>query len=240
MAENRIIVRRVRKGRRQWERGGGRKGGEGGGYIYMIYIYVYDIGQYRLIGAYICIWKRIDGAERLHGRPYIIMYTVGNISPLPPPSPPGPPLLGHDVGFLTLGPKLDPLLNPPPLLLVDLRWTPVADPGCVCVTGVITPTPLECGWRHTGNAQGGGVLVNVQEWGWNVDDITRTMSKGLWKILYPRLDPPPPFQKSWIRPCMYMYIPLSSHAWIGLSQLSHPVRGRFHSAADCNLRAVSI
>ena len=26
----------------------------------------------------------------------------------------GPPLLGHDVGFLTLGPKLDPLLDPPP------------------------------------------------------------------------------------------------------------------------------
>ena len=38
------------------------------------------------------------------------------------------PLLGHDVGFLTLGPKLDP----PLFLLVDPRWTPVADPGCVC------------------------------------------------------------------------------------------------------------
>ena len=25
----------------------------------------------------------------------------------------GPPLLGHDVGFLTLGPKLGPLLDPP-------------------------------------------------------------------------------------------------------------------------------
>ena len=37
-----------------------------------------------------------------------------------------PPPLGHDVGFLTLGPKLDPLLDPPPpFLLVDhLRWTP--------------------------------------------------------------------------------------------------------------------
>ena len=35
----------------------------------------------------------------------------------------GPPLLCHDVGFLTLGPKLDPRL-PPPLLLVDLIWTP--------------------------------------------------------------------------------------------------------------------
>ena len=49
----------------------------------------------------------------------------------------GPPfLLGHDVGFLTLGPKLDPLLDPPPFfLLVDIRWTPVAEPGCVCVQG---------------------------------------------------------------------------------------------------------
>ena len=68
----------------------------------------------------------------------------GAMPPLPPDKNipaggPEPPLLGHDVGFLTLGPKLDP----PPFLLVDLRWTPVADPGCVC----------------------GGVLVNVQEWG---------------------------------------------------------------------------
>ena len=52
------------------------------------------------------------------------------------------PLLGHDVGFLTLGPKLDP----PPFLLVDLRWTPVADPGCVCVcVRGDHPPPLECG-----------------------------------------------------------------------------------------------
>ena len=66
--------------------------------------------------------------------------------------PPPPPPLGHDVGFLTLGPKLDH-----PFLLVDLRWAPVADPGCVCVTGVITPPPPP----------------------WNVDDVTRAMSKGV-------------------------------------------------------------
>ena len=46
-----------------------------------------------------------------------------------------------------------------------------------------SPPPLECGWRHTSNVQGGGVLVNVQEWGCfsilrRVDDVTRTMSKG--------------------------------------------------------------
>ena len=36
-----------------------------------------------------------------------------------------PPFFAHDVGFLTLGLKLDPLLDPPPLfLLVNLRWTP--------------------------------------------------------------------------------------------------------------------
>ena len=35
----------------------------------------------------------------------------------------GPPLLCHDVGFLTLGPKLDPVW-PPLFLLVDLIWTP--------------------------------------------------------------------------------------------------------------------
>ena len=39
----------------------------------------------------------------------------------------GPPLLCHDVGFLTLGPKLDPRLAPP-FLLVDLIWTPPPPP----------------------------------------------------------------------------------------------------------------
>ena len=34
----------------------------------------------------------------------------------------GLPLFDHDIGFLTLRPKLDPLLDPP-FLLVDLRWT---------------------------------------------------------------------------------------------------------------------
>ena len=60
--------------------------------------------------------------------------------------------------------------------------------------GVVTPPALDhqfffstnfltiCRWRHTGNVQG-GVLVNVQEWGYfsiflRVDDVTWTMSKG--------------------------------------------------------------
>ena len=44
----------------------------------------------------------------------------------------GPPLLCHDVGFLTLGPKLDPRLAPP-FLLVDLIWTPpFKNPGTRC------------------------------------------------------------------------------------------------------------
>ena len=35
-----------------------------------------------------------------------------------------PPFLAHVVGFLTLGLKLDPLLDPPPFLLVDRRCPP--------------------------------------------------------------------------------------------------------------------
>ena len=64
----------------------------------------------------------------------------------------------------------------------------MADPGCVCDRGDHPAPP------------------------WNVDDVTRTMSKGggacecprvgmffkfsgaCEKILYPRLDPPPPFK----------------------------------------------
>ena len=46
-----------------------------------------------------------------------------------------PPLLGHDVGFLTLGPKLDPLLDPP-----FFACRPKMDPSggsrvCVCDRG---------------------------------------------------------------------------------------------------------
>ena len=111
-----------------------------------------------------------------------------------------PPLLGHDVGFLTLGPKLDP-----PFLLVDLRWTPVADPGCVGVTGVITPPPLGMWMTSHGQCpRGGGVLVNVQEWGCfsiflRADDVTRTMPKGggvlVVKNPVSAPGPPPPISK---------------------------------------------
>ena len=56
---------------------------------------------------------------------------------------PDPPF-GPQCRLFNIGPKV----GPPLFLLVDLRWTPVADPGCVCdMTGVITPPPppLECG-----------------------------------------------------------------------------------------------
>ena len=49
---------------------------------------------------------------------------------------PDPPLLAHDVGFLTLDPLLNPLF-----LLVGLRWTPppsskILDPPlCLLYTG---------------------------------------------------------------------------------------------------------
>ena len=62
------------------------------------------------------------------------------------------PLLGHDVGFLTLGPKLDP----PPFFACRPKMDPSGGSRvCVSVTGVITTPPP-----------------------WNVDDVTRTMSKG--------------------------------------------------------------
>ena len=57
-----------------------------------------------------------------------------------------PPLLCHDVGFLTLGPKLDPRLPPP--LLVDLIWTPPpfknpgSAPGNVLQGGCMLQTML--------------------------------------------------------------------------------------------------
>ena len=49
------------------------------------------------------------------------------------PGGPGPPPPRCP---FNIGPKVG---TPPLFLLVDLRWTPVADPGYVCVTGVITP-----------------------------------------------------------------------------------------------------
>ena len=58
------------------------------------------------------------------------------------PGGPDPPFFTHFVELLTLGPKLDPLLDPPPLfLLVDLRWTPpplskILDPP-LSIIGVI-------------------------------------------------------------------------------------------------------
>ena len=91
------------------------------------------------------------------------------------PGGPDPPLLGQDVGFLTLGPKLDP-----PVLLVDLRWTPVADPGCVCDRGACECPRVGVFFnflRADDNVQGGGVLVK-----------NPVSAPG-----------PPPLQKSWIR-----------------------------------------
>ena len=62
------------------------------------------------------------------------------------------PPFGPRCRLFNIGPKVGP---PPLFLLVDLRWTPVADPGCVCDRGDhLAPPP------------------------WNVDDVTRAMSKG--------------------------------------------------------------
>ena len=70
-----------------------------------------------------------------------------------------------------------------PHYTVTIRWTPVADAGCVCVTGVISPPPLGMWMTSHGQCPRGGVLVNDQEWGCfsiylRADDVMRTMSKG--------------------------------------------------------------
>ena len=43
-----------------------------------------------------------------------------------------------------------------------------------------------CGWRHADNVQGGGGV------------LVKNLVSAAW--------PPPPFQKSWIRPCTYMVL----------------------------------
>ena len=55
--------------------------------------------------------------------------------------------------------------------------------ACECPRVGVFCNFSEGGWRHADNVQGGGVLVNVQEWGCfsiirRADDVTRTMSKG--------------------------------------------------------------
>ena len=114
----------------------------------------------------------------------------------------GPPLLGHDVGFLTLGPKLDPLLDPPPFfLLVDLRWTLVADPGCVCDRGD-HPHP------------------------WNVDDVTRAMSKGGGLVKIPVSAPGPPPPSKILDPPLPMQVVTTSTS--GVSSASCSERRPWH------------
>ena len=92
-----------------------------------------------------------------------------------------PPLLGHDVGFLTLGPKLDPLLDPPPFACRPKMDRSGGSRVCVCDRGD-HPAPLGM-WMTSHGQFARGVLVNVQEWGCfsiflRADDVTRTMSKG--------------------------------------------------------------
>ena len=76
---------------------------------------------------------------------------------------PGPPLLGHDVGFLTLGPnmpKLDPLLDPPPLFACRPKMDrmPVDMAPGLYGPGSIWPTP--------------GRYGPASQWIWPICDIT--------------------------------------------------------------------
>ena len=60
-----------------------------------------------------------------------------------------------------------------PHYTVTIRWTPVADAGCVCVTGVITPPPLGIWMTSHGQCPRGGacecprvgVFFNLSEGG---------------------------------------------------------------------------
>ena len=88
----------------------------------------------------------------------------------------------------------------------------VADPGG-CVTGMITPPPLNLS-RYWKPMQSVCDRDRSPPPPWNVDDVTRAMSKGggcLWMS-----SPPPPFRKSCIR------------AWIGTPQKLYPI-----SPTDC-------
>ena len=61
-----------------------------------------------------------------------------------------PPFFAHVVGFLTLGLKLDPLLDPP-FFLVNLRWTPLfKNPGSA--PGYVNLHTLQCKYEITVDA----------------------------------------------------------------------------------------
>ena len=82
------------------------------------------------------------------------------------------PLFGPRCRLFNIGPKVGPPLGPP-FLLVDLRWTPVADPGCVCDRGD-HPHPLGMWMTSHGQCPRGvcacecprvGVFFNFSEGG---------------------------------------------------------------------------
>ena len=106
---------------------------------------------------------------------------------------PPPPLFWHHYTCSPLEEIFNSIYPAPPQLPIPkilfhplaILFHPLANLCKVCVTGTDRSPPppldLECGWRHTGNVQG-GVLVNVQGGCFSIfrraDDVTRTMSKG--------------------------------------------------------------
>ena len=125
-----------------------------------------------------------------------------------------PPLLGHDVGFLTLGPKLDPLLDP------TFFCRPTMDPSGASRGGGDHPPPTRPPWNVddvTRAMSKGG--VHVQDWGCfsiflRADDVTRTMSKGgACECLHApfrksciRAWTPPPFRNPGSAPAWALYL----------------------------------
>ena len=156
----------------------------------------------------------------------------------------GPPPFGPRCRLFNIGPKVGPPLGPPPLFSCRPKMDPSGGSRVhVCVTGVITPPPPLGMWMtsHGQCPRGGGacecprvgVFFNFSEGGW------RHADNG-WKILYPRLDPPPPFQKSWIRPCTptpnegvaYMYSPLR---WLRQPWIRSPLTTHLPLIASLNV-----
>ena len=99
-------------------------GGGGGAYV-RTYVRTHAcVGGGACVYVYTCQWRIRGGVQGVRTPPF-----------------------GPRCRLFNIGPKVGP-----PFLLVDLRWTPVADPGCVCDRGDITDHPAPP---------------------WNVDDVTR-------------------------------------------------------------------
>ena len=110
---------------------------------------------------------------------------------------PDPPPFGPRCRLFNIGPKV----GPPPFFACRPKMDPSGGSRvCVCDRGDHPAPPWNVDDVTRAMSKGGGVLVNVQEW-WcfpnflRADDVTRTMSKG--GVLVKNPDPrlDPPLSK---------------------------------------------